>query len=62
MDLDLRGERLEEKDWGIDISVPKIEVLRIRFSELKREGNVAGGLVDSKPDGESGEAKFIIQF
>jgi hypothetical protein len=38
MDPDLGGERLEEKDLGIDISVPKIEVLKIRFSGLGRTG------------------------
>jgi len=43
MDLDLGGERSEEKDRGIDISFPKVEVLEIRLSGLKREGNVAGG-------------------
>jgi hypothetical protein len=65
MDPDLRGERLEEKDWVIDISIPKIEVLKNRFSGLKKGGNVAGGLgqrmVDSKSDGERGEAKLIVQ-
>jgi hypothetical protein len=44
MHPDVGGERLEEKDWGIDISVPKIEVLRIRFSGLKKGGIIAGGL------------------
>jgi hypothetical protein len=37
MHPDVGGERLEEKDWGIDISVPKIEVLE---KGLRRKENV----------------------